>query len=126
MTNPNSNAGIYFHTKYQEIGWPKYGFEVQVNNTYKDPKKTGSLYGVQDNLKAPVEDNKWFTMHIIVNGRTVKTFVDGKQIVNWTQEDGRKAGAKFTRVLDQGTFAIQAHDAKSIVKFRKISVKRLP
>ena len=27
MTETNSNGGIYFHTKYQENGWPKYGFE---------------------------------------------------------------------------------------------------
>ena len=33
MTRKNSNGGIYFHTKYQKEGWPKYGFEVQVNNT---------------------------------------------------------------------------------------------
>jgi hypothetical protein len=33
MTEPNSNGGIYFHTKYQAQGWPKAGFECQVNNT---------------------------------------------------------------------------------------------
>ena len=65
-------------------------------------------------------------MRIIVNGLNVKIFVDDKQIVNWTQEPGRKPGEKFTRVLDNGTFALQAHDAHSIVQFRKISVKRLP
>src|SRR5258706_7031904 len=27
MTEPNSNGGIYFHTRYQENGWPKGGFE---------------------------------------------------------------------------------------------------
>src|SRR5688572_14308332 len=33
MTEPNSNGGIYFHTKYQAKDWPKAGFECQVNNT---------------------------------------------------------------------------------------------
>ncbi|MCA9210865.1 MAG: DUF1080 domain-containing protein, partial [Planctomycetales bacterium] len=28
MTTPGSNAGIYFHTKWQETGWPKYGYEA--------------------------------------------------------------------------------------------------
>ena len=27
MTEPGSNGGIYFHTRYQENGWPKGGFE---------------------------------------------------------------------------------------------------
>ena len=36
---------IFFHTRYQDEGWPKYGYEAQVNNTYApDPKKSGSLY----------------------------------------------------------------------------------
>ena len=30
-TTKGSNAGIYFHTKLQEQGWPKYGYECQVN-----------------------------------------------------------------------------------------------
>src|SRR5688572_18865989 len=25
MTEENSNGGIYFHTKYQDEGWPKFG-----------------------------------------------------------------------------------------------------
>src|SRR5688572_23711281 len=34
MTLPGSNAGLYFHTNYQESGWPNKGFEVQVNNSH--------------------------------------------------------------------------------------------
>ncbi|MBN2314983.1 MAG: DUF1080 domain-containing protein, partial [Sedimentisphaerales bacterium] len=32
MTKPNANSGIYFHTEYQDSGWPAKGYEVQVNN----------------------------------------------------------------------------------------------
>src|ERR1051325_177226 len=28
MPGAGSNGGIYFHTKYQEVGWPKFGFET--------------------------------------------------------------------------------------------------
>ena len=41
MTTPGSNSGLYFHTKYQDSGWPSAGYEAQVNNTHSDPKKTG-------------------------------------------------------------------------------------
>src|SRR5262245_27031643 len=27
LTRQGSNGGIYFHTKYVESGWPKYGYE---------------------------------------------------------------------------------------------------
>src|SRR5688500_7239956 len=49
-----ANTGIYFHTKYQEKGWPNSGMEIQVNNThigegdYIELKKTASLYGVRN------------------------------------------------------------------------------
>jgi hypothetical protein len=35
MTRQNSNGGIYVHTDFQEKGFPRKGFEIQVNNTYK-------------------------------------------------------------------------------------------
>jgi len=127
MTRPNSNAGVYFHTKYQEEGWPKHGFEAQVNNTYqRDPKKTGSLYGIVDVRKAPAEDNKWFTYTIKVEGNKVTTAVNGKTLVEYTEPAGQKAGKDFTRKLSSGTFALQAHDPKSEVRFRNIKVRRLP
>ncbi len=55
MTTPGSNAGIYFHTKYQDSGWPKYGYECQVNISHSDPKKTGSLYAVEDVGNPPLK-----------------------------------------------------------------------
>ena len=128
MTKPGSNAGIYFHTKYQEQGWPKHGYEAQVNATHRDPKKTGSLYAVQNVDKANHKDNEWYTEEIIVNGRNIKILVNGEQVVDFTEEEGRQAGKDFTRILNKegGTFAFQAHDPKSEVHFRNIMVKRLP
>jgi hypothetical protein len=69
MTRPKANSGMYFHTEYQETGWPSKGYEVQVNNTHPDPRKTGSLYAIQDVLEAPAKDGEWFTQHITVQGK---------------------------------------------------------
>ncbi|MBM3736704.1 MAG: DUF1080 domain-containing protein [Acidobacteria bacterium] len=127
MTKENSNGGIYFHTAYQEKGWPDKGFEVQVNNTFtKDPRKTGGLYMVQDNHGQVAEDNKWFTEHIIVKDNRVTVFVDGKQIVDWTQP-ADWAGPKNMpgRVLSGGTVALQGHDPGSTVHYRNIRIKEL-
>lgn len=127
MTTPGSNAGIYFHTKYQETGWPKHGFESQVNNTHKDPRKTGSLYAVKDVMnKAPAKDNVWFNQHIIVKGKRCIVKIDGKTVVDYTEPADAKAGEQFTRVFDQGTFAFQAHDPQSKVYFKNVKVKKLP
>ncbi|MEE8452581.1 MAG: DUF1080 domain-containing protein, partial [Thermoguttaceae bacterium] len=71
MTRPGSNSGIYFHTRYQDGGWPKYGFESQVNITHSDPIKTGSLYQIVNIGNPPAKDNEWWTQTIIVKGKNV-------------------------------------------------------
>ena len=126
MTEPGSNGGIYFHTAYQETGWPATGFETQVNNTQKDWKKTGSVYDVASVGFAAAEDRKWWTQHIIVEGNVVTVKVDGKTVVQYKEPPGAQPGAQFTRKLAAGTFALQAHDPKSVVHYRNIRVKRLP
>ncbi len=127
MTAQGSNAGIYFHTKFQDEDWPKYGFEAQVNNSYeKDPRKTGSLYAVRDVLEPPAKDNEWFKYHIKVDGDHVTISINEKTLVDYTEPADAQPGERFTRVLDEGTFALQAHDPHSKVLFKNLKVKRLP
>jgi hypothetical protein len=121
MTEIGSNAGIYFHTEYQEEGWPAKGFEVQVNNTHTDPKKTGSLYGIKDsNHQSRAFDYEWFTEHIIVKDKHVTIKVNGHTVVEWTEPQGS------AHKLSSGTFALQGHDPDSVVHFKNIMVKPLP
>jgi hypothetical protein len=125
MTEPGANGGIYFHTKYQETGWPKAGFETQVNNTQSDWKKTGSIYGIASIGVAVPQDNQWWTQEIYVQGNVVTVSIDGKKVVEYVEPAGAIAGTDFERKLAAGTFALQAHDPKSVVRYRNIRVKRL-
>lgn len=118
MTEPASNSGLYFHTKYEE-SWPSRGYEVQVNTTHKDPVKNGSLWGVVRSFDPIVKDNEWFSLEIKVDGYNVVTRVNGKVVVDYTELEGVTSG----RRIDKGSFAIQAHDEKSIVRYRNIMVK---
>ncbi|MGI9472038.1 MAG: 3-keto-disaccharide hydrolase [Rubripirellula sp.] len=126
MTTPGSNAGIYFHTKYQATNWPKHGFECQVNVSHKDVKKTSSLYSVVNVDDPGVKDNEWYTQEIIVKGKNVVLKVNGKTLVDYTEPEGQEAASKqFERRLGEGTFALQAHDPDSKVYFRNLRVKKL-
>ena len=58
MTEPGANRGIYFHTAYQEKGFPSAGIECQVNVSHTDWIKTGSLYGLVNIGLTPVKDNR--------------------------------------------------------------------
>jgi hypothetical protein len=126
MTLPNSNSGIYFHTKYQEEGWPDQGFEAQVNATHGDWKKTGSLYDIKNIRDPHHEDNKLFLYEIIVKGDHVELKIDGKTVCDWTQPaDFKPPQGHPGRFLQHGTFALQGHDPGSKVYFKEILVKPL-
>lgn len=126
-TTPGSNAGIYFHTRYQDSGWPKFGYECQVNISHHDPKKTSSLYAVKNVANPPVKDNQWYTQEIIVQGKHIVLKVNGETLVDYTEPDNKQPESdQFTRCLDQGTFALQAHDPDSKVYFKNLRVKKLP
>lgn len=126
MTTPGSNSGIYFHTKYQPSGWPKYGYECQVNVSHGDPKRTSSLYGVVNIGDPPVKDNEWYRQEIIVEGRRIRLILNGETMVDYTEpEDKKSDSGDFERRLGEGTFALQAHDPNSKAYFRNLQVKPL-
>lgn len=126
MTTPGSNAGIYFHTTYQEESWPQKGYEVQVNNSHTDWRRTGSLYAVNDVKEVYVKDNEWYTEYIKVEGKNVTIKVNDKVVVNYTEPDNvKRESGNEGRVISSGTFALQAHDPKSKVYFRNIKVRPL-
>lgn len=136
LTRPTSNGGVYILTEYEQRGgnvrtsgdFPSKGFEIQVNNTYKDPIKTGSLYHVVDLSDASATDNEWFTIHVIVKGKTIAISVDDKPLVNWRQSaswNGGREGSGRVITGKGGTIALQAHDVDSTVLFRNIRVKPL-
>ncbi|MDO8542264.1 MAG: DUF1080 domain-containing protein [Opitutaceae bacterium] len=126
-TFPKANGGVYFHTQYQETGWPEKGYEVQVNNTHSDKKKGAGLYSIQDNFEAPAKDGEWYTMRIKVEGKHVQTFVNGRKIVDYTEEPNAERPPNMKgRLISHGTLAIQGHDPESKVMYKNIKVRVLP
>ena len=125
MTTPGSNSGIYFHTQFQEEGFPSIGHEVQVNNSHTDWRRTGSLYSVKDVKDVVVKDNEWYTEHIIVKGNNVTIKINDKTVVEYTEPADLAAKGPGRRI-SSGTFALQGHDPKSKVFFKDIMVKVLP
>ncbi len=114
MINPGGNSGMYFRAQLGP-GWPK-GYEAQVNNTHRDPRKTGSLYGFVDVRRQLVEDNKWFTQHVIVRGNHIIIKVNGQVVVDFVDKNN---------TYTEGYIALQQHDPGSVVRYRNIMVKPL-
>jgi hypothetical protein len=133
-TKPECNSGVYFHTKYQESGFPDKGFEIQVNNTalgdkgYLERKKTGSLYGLRNMYKQLVPDEKPFHMRVAVRGKNVQIRLNGQLLVDYVEPTPPviPTGGESQRFLDHGTFALQCHNEGSKAAYRSVRVRPLP
>lgn len=133
-TKPECNSGIYFHTEYQETGFPEKGFEIQINNTargdggYLERKKTGSLYGLRNMYKQLVPDEKPFLIHTVVRGKNVQIRLNGELLVDFVEPTPPviPSGGEKRRFLDRGTFALQCHNDGSRAFYRSVRVRPLP
>ena len=141
MTFPKANSGIYFHTKFQEKGFPDNGIECQVDNSHSDPIRTGSLYGIkniiskipggQPGSKIPTQDNVWYTQEISCVDGHVIVKLDGKTVLEFTDKDpSHEHDYRYLKSKQiwqpSGTFALQGHDPGSKIYFKNIRVKILP
>jgi hypothetical protein len=130
-TTQGANGGIYFHTMYQDAGWPAAGYECQVNATHTDPKKTGGLYAVADVMNtAPHKDDEWFDYSIKVEGKRIVVSINGKVTTDWTQPEDWNPAQSLKgmpgRKLGEGTIAIQGHDPKSRAYYKDLFIRPLP
>lgn len=133
-TKPECNSGVYFHTKYQETGFPEKGFEIQVNNTaqgdggYLERKKTASLYGIRNMYKQLVPDEKPFKMRAMVRGKNVQIRLNGELVVDYVEPTPAviPTGGEKERFLDHGTVALQCHNDGSKAFFKSVRVRPLP
>jgi hypothetical protein len=113
-TFPKGNSGVYFHTVFQQTGWPLKGYEVQVNNSHKDPRRTA-------------KDNEWFALRVKVEGKRVRTWVNDRLITDYTEEENPvREGSYKGRLIDSGTIALQGHDPESQIHYRNIRIRLLP
>ena len=117
-----SNSGIFFHTKFQDKGWPAHGYEAQICNGFNDPRKTASIYSFADLDQSPAKDDAWFNYHLKVDGKRVRIWIDGKLAQDWTEPDDWKPK---TKRLGTGTLALQAHDPGSKVLFKNLKLREL-
>lgn len=137
-TGTGANSGVFILTAWQDTGWPAQGFEIQVNNTqpifagdsgdpYRENKKTGSLYGIRNTYKALAPDNQWFTITIRVEAPRIVVHVNDALVVDYVEPEGEIATLSTPlQKIGAGTFALQCHDAKSPVQYRRIAVHPLP
>lgn len=115
MTKAKTNSGMYFRAAFGP-GWPK-GYEAQVNNSGRDPVKSGSLYNFVKIFDQLAQDDVWFTEHIIADGNHIIIKVNDKVVVDFVDEKN-----SFMR----GYLALQQHDPGGSVRYRNLMMRELP
>ena len=120
-TAEKANAGIFVHTAYQAEGWPDQGYELQVNATHGDWRKTGSVYSFQDLKEPGHKDGEWFKYQIKVEGKKITVTINGKVVNEYTEPADH---AEKTKRLSEGTIALQGHDPGSLIYFRNLRIRK--
>ncbi|MFL0297310.1 3-keto-disaccharide hydrolase [Aquirufa novilacunae] len=114
-TQEGANSGLFICTAFQDTGWPSQGYEIQVNNSHTDWRRTASLYGIVDTAEKLVHDEEWFELYVKVEGNHVTTKINGRTVVDYEEPADRKR-------IQPGTIAIQAHDPKSKIAYKSVQV----
>jgi hypothetical protein len=112
------NSGFYFRTAYGP-GWPQ-GYEAQINSTYSDPQKTGSLYAIVPNGTTLVPPDAWFDYLVRCvdedEGTRIVIRVNGVTLVDHLDRERRHAS---------GHIAIQQHHQGSVVEVEDLWIREL-
>jgi hypothetical protein len=124
------NSGIFFRCipgQYQN------GYEVQIQNGFKGDDRTkpvdfgtGAIYRRVAARKVVANDNEWFTMTVVADGKHISTWVNGYQTVDWTDNRKEDENPRKGYRAKKGPISIQGHDPTTDILFRNIRIAELP
>ncbi|HEX3148983.1 MAG TPA: DUF1080 domain-containing protein [Gemmataceae bacterium] len=123
------NSGLFFRAipdLYQQ------GYEAQIRNEWVGDDRTkpvdfgtGAIYRRQAARKVVSTDGEWFTMTVAAHGKHFATWVNGCQVVDWTDDRKESDNARQGFKKGKGALSIQGHDATTDLSFRNIRIQSL-
>jgi len=124
------NSGVFFRCIPGEF-WS--GYEAQVRNQWQGEDRskpvdfgTGGLYNRQPARRVVSDDNEWFTMTVLAQGRHIAIWVNGYQTVDFTDTRPPNNNARQGAKLGPGPISLQGHDPTTNLSFRNIRLAELP
>ena len=126
-TRTNGNSGISIRdssrAKYGITSPPDYkrtpskiGYEIQINNRYRDPHPTGSIYGFADAKPGAMREDDWNSLDISSRNDKISIRLNGKLVAEHAGDPARPK---------TGPIGLQLHDQFSVVMFRNIRIREL-
>ncbi|MFM8271508.1 MAG: DUF1080 domain-containing protein [Gemmata sp.] len=131
MTNGKAlNSGFFFRCipgQYQN------GYEAQIQNAYEGDDRTkpkdfgtGAIYRRIAARKVVSNDNEWFAMTVVADGKHIATWVNGYQTVDWTDDRKESDNPRQGYRAAKGPISIQGHDPTTDILFRNICITEIP
>jgi hypothetical protein len=146
------NSGVFFRCRPREY---QQGYEAQIRNQFtaeptqeytieeydpqtgelKEKKKirstavdygTGAIYRRMPARREMAKDGEWFTMTVVAHGRHIATWVNGVQVVDWTDNRPLRDNARNGCRLEKGPISLQGHDPTTDLSFRDLRIAELP
>ncbi len=128
-----ANSGVFFRAIQGTEKAPSHGYEMQIQHDFKDGDRSkpldfgsGGIYRREPARYVPANNNEWFTETLIAQGNRFATFVNGYQVLDWTDERKPDENPRKGKRLKAGHLSLQGHDPTTNLDFRSIRVHELP
>jgi tRNA A-37 threonylcarbamoyl transferase component Bud32 len=112
--NAQGNSGIFFRATMPVTVPGDYEAQIALAG---DRQRTGSLYNLAELTDNRVKADEWFRYEVIAQGNRVRLLLDGKEVVNYTDERPNRPTI--------GRIALQHFIPQTAVQFRKVEIKEL-
>jgi hypothetical protein len=126
---PHANGGLFFRSRPGDF---MNGYEAQIYNRCEenDPARpsvwsTGSIDDRQLARRLVSRDFVPFRMTVVANGPHLATWVNGHQLVDWTDTRPAHDNPRQGLRLEAGTLQLQAHDPQTDLEFLGLSIAPL-
>ena len=131
------NSGIFFRALPGTAEAPSNGYELQIHHTFAggdrtQPNDYGTGFGTGAVFRRTkvrwvnADDNEWCTLTLIANGPHFSTWVNGYQVIDWTDERETDETPRKGLRTQAGHLSLQGHDATTDLHFKNLRIADLP
>jgi hypothetical protein len=127
------NSGVFFRAMPGTEAAPSNGYEFQIQNGVKNNDRTqpadfgtGAVFRRIAARRVVSSDREWLAATLVAEGPHITTWVDGVQVVDWTDDRPANENPREGLRLEPGHFSLQAHDPTTNLQFRNIRIADLP
>jgi hypothetical protein len=129
VESPETNTGIFFRCI---PGEQMNGYECQVHHAFVDDRRAPKDAGMgaifrRQNARAVLSDpGQVAHVTVIADGPHFATWVQGVQVVDWTDTRAPKENPREGLRIEPGTIQFQGHDATTEATFQSLNISPIP